>query len=295
MYKLTLLTFFAIVLLACNNEASEKNAKSINEPEKLDTTQEIQESQKRNFQEPDIEEKKQTSIIERYNFSELGHFFNPSDTVGLYEKTLHLYEFNKHNNSFDKHYHFFDIDQDGDLDLLYDGWSGSEPMMFEISMNIDGEFKKLFKDYIYVKEIFFNNDSIIDSLIINDPGCCAAMTKSYRYYNLKTEKDTVSAELKLEEVFHHAEQKPKSYFDKPINFEIDNEFYWLRITPKIDTSEWYTEEWIGNRFLEFHKGDKGVALAEEKDSTGRIWWYSRLPYKKTYVHGWMSSRYLNKE
>lgn len=282
-YRLLIFSLFLTVGMSCSDNKNTEIGTN---------NEEVEFSDKKIKDEDTTGYERVEKSIEYFNFNNIVNNINPDDTIGFYEATKHLYPFNTSTDTYLSKYHYYDIDGDGDLDLFYDGWSGSEPMMFEISLNVNGQFKSKFRQFIHVKDLFFNEQGILDSAVIYNPGCCAAMTESMYYYKFQTSPDSINAELKLEEEHHINEAKPSSFFDNPISFKINNDNYWLRITPEIDTSNWHTEEWKGNRFIEFHKGQIGTAYAEQADSTGRVWWYSSLDYKNVKVYGWMSSRYL---
>jgi hypothetical protein len=97
----------------------------------------------------------------------------------------------------------------------------------------------------------------------------------------------------------------------PIEFEIQNEKYKLRLSPKIDNepdtrSRYFdhADEGLGNIIAEFDSGSKGTAIAQKKGEGNRIWWFvimdlnSKTSYslfwddENSYKMGWMSSRYL---
>jgi hypothetical protein len=94
---------------------------------------------------------------------------------------------------------------------------------------------------------------------------------------------------------------------KPTEFEIINEKYFVRDSPKID-NETINErfESKGNIIGELIKGQKGIAYKFKTDSTGRKWWlvetepldslgnslfYNENKIKTKYI-GWISSRFV---
>ncbi len=131
-------------------------------------------------------------------------------------------------------------------------------------------------------------------------------------YKFKTTKDSIDYWIIKYIKYHNETTRPKEYFDNPIEFEVVNTPYTLRITPSIDTVNWFypddKDDSKGNVLLEYSKGDKGIAFAEKSDSSGRIWWYVIMDSKninerkiknryefKPDMKGWMSSRYLSKK
>jgi len=96
-----------------------------------------------------------------------------------------------------------------------------------------------------------------------------------------------------------------------IPFKVSSEKYNLRLSPEIDsTTDYFGRDFYGNEIAEYPKGSLGYALAEKKDSSGRIWWFvlmtnNIIPIRSFYPRwegapikyfsiGWMSSKYLER-
>jgi hypothetical protein len=229
----------------------------------------------------------------------------------LMEKVKDEFPFNSESKTWpqdsDDYYHFIDVDNDSDLDLIYDGWSGSEPMTIMIFLNKNGIYVNVFTQFIDIENIEIKNHELKRMEIYN-PGCCLAIMAHEYVFEFKMGKDLLSAYLTEHYIYHNETQIPKKYFEKPIKFEVANPQYELRITPQIDTSSNYIpDESYGNRLRTYKTGDKGIALAEESDETGRVWWYvimdnqEERKYKMdnpdvypAKYEGWMSSRFLKR-
>ncbi len=202
-------------------------------------------------------------------------------------------------------FHFIDIDNDNDLDLIYDGWSGSEPMMVNIYLNRKGHFSLIFRQYMNINEIEMENNEL-QRMVIHDPGCCLAIMENWYTYHFNSKRDSVDFWLVDYFTYHNETPKPEILFDKEIKFKVVNSTYHLRITPEIDNESFYfPDDSNGNQIMTYTTGEFGYALAEKCDSTGRVWWYVAMDNKEKrhsnvkdpaafspkYV-GWMSSRYL---
>jgi hypothetical protein len=109
-------------------------------------------------------------------------------------------------------------------------------------------------------------------------------------------------------VYNHL-KKPSIYFGKPLAFKTTKNRYSLRTAPKIDNANsGYFARGKGNVIAVYKQGSHGIALAEETDERGRIWWLVAMnvtnkitSYKldsstknaqKYKVMGWMSSSSL---
>ncbi len=202
-------------------------------------------------------------------------------------------------------FHFIDIDNDSDYDLIYDGWSGSEPMMINVYLNEKGHFSLKFIQYMHITDIEIENNEL-KRLVIHDPGCCAAIMENCYTYHFNSYSDSIDYWLVDYFTYHNETPKPEKLFDKEIKFEVVNSKYHLRIKPEVDNETLYfPDDTQGNQLMTYTTGDFGCAMAEKLDSTGRIWWYVAMDNKENrysnikdpaafspkYV-GWMSSRYL---
>jgi hypothetical protein len=214
---------------------------------------------------------------------------------------------------FKKHlgdYYIVDFDNDGDLDVINNGWSGGESDIIIFYLNKNGKFIIQKEFYGLIKNVLKNHEGFI--FYVNAPGCCGDY--EVRNYKIKCSVKEDSLEFKFQNLLIYCDNLkfPKELFDNPIKFEVQNNNYFLRVTPEINTTEqFFPREEDGNDYLMFNKGDKGVAFAESTDKTGRVWWLVRMQPNKKYQNlemgadekeiimrpyyvGWMSSKYLKK-
>lgn len=96
-----------------------------------------------------------------------------------------------------------------------------------------------------------------------------------------------------------------------IPFIVENEKYRLRASPEIIDGKMDHPYNLGNVIAEFTTGDKGYALTDSVDNTGRVWWFVMMENNidkdiKEFLHidknqeeqtkmstfGWISSRYV---
>ena len=207
-------------------------------------------------------------------------------------------------------FHFIDLDNDKDPDLIFTGYSGGEPDCVRIFANKNNKFENVFDKFIKISNLEISNNTII-KISINDPGCCASYIEFNEDYDVAVAPDSFKFTLTSRTALIYETEVPKKYYEKPAAFEVMNDKYYLRSTPKIDTVDsWYGgEPGTDNILAEFKKGTKGTALAEATDSTVRVWWYVEIdPASKptsshfydievhpTKLLGWMSSNYLSKK
>jgi hypothetical protein len=210
----------------------------------------------------------------------------------------------------DSSFHFIDLNNDGKIDLIYSGYAGTESDRIIFYINNNGTYE-LKADYFGALQSLYFEKYGLSKFLIDDYPCCAGYTHHYQTYRFYPSKNRFG-NIDNTACDYNTQLPDQSTINQ--QFITLNDKYRLRTEPVIDDTT-YEEgerqfESIGNVIAEFPAGTKGVAIAENTDSTGRIWWFvimdrdvvpslsifhsgnnSEYPYK---VSGWMSSRYLER-
>ncbi len=216
--------------------------------------------------------------------------------------------------------YYTDLNGDGLMDMflhIKGYWNGDG---IEIYLNKNGQFEKVYNNSHYkIIKTFLSNSSIPVFYHSSMQYHYSVWPYLASYTELLITKNNVSINNTY---FYDGTDFPK---ELTINktFKVLNDKYNLRKTPQIDNgndSDNSYDEQNGNVILELAKGDKGVAMAEYKDKTGRIWWFVRMdnnikkniadyyfidseqekarlkdgksPRINKPVYGWLSSRYI---
>ena len=202
-------------------------------------------------------------------------------------------------------FHLIDIDSDNDLDLVFCGWSGAESKFTEIYLNIDNKLHQKYSRFGEIKSIKKIDDNSYSFSFFLD-GCCGdyeyrQITEQLNFTNNKIDSNLIDLKIGHEET-----PIPTKMFKDKIDFTVTKEKYYLRVTPEIDTINYFYpgDAPPTNIYQKYTTGDKGIALGEKKDKTGRVWWYVLMnensknkDYDSDFLpkyYGWMSSRYLDK-
>lgn len=206
-------------------------------------------------------------------------------------------------------FHFMDLNADGKLDVIYGGFSGSEPDLVKIFLHKENQFVPVFEGYQELSALVFDANKKLTSFIILDFGCCDQYVEYETKYNVS---DNFNIALNYQRARIVRTQAPKTIWSKPIKFNTLNDGYALRSEPiKDDTATYlYGYSVEGNTVTKYPKNAKGLAWAEYKDKSNRVWWFVEMypadNLKKNLIYrrdslvspralGWMSSRFLQKQ
>ncbi len=205
--------------------------------------------------------------------------------------------------------HPVDLDGDGDLDIIYNGFCGTESDCIRIFWNDQGNYITLlerFGDIKKVKRLANGNLKFEIELL----PCCGDFEIRWFTLDLHLEGNSPKFTYTNFEIGVDETPEPDLHLDEPIAFTVKNSPYHLRVGPSIDTTSWHllNGDHQGNIYLSYKAGAKGTAYGATKDSTGREWWLVKmLPTKEMVDYmengaslempaparwGYMSSRYL---
>lgn len=201
-------------------------------------------------------------------------------------------------------FHILDFDDDKDLDIIFQGFSGAESECFRVILNENGTFEEKLFVWGEIQKVTKNENDLILTFI--EYGCCGDVEERLKRLKLNVSKDSIFKTNSEMIVYHSDIASNDNEFEKPRKFQIINKNYHLRVTPEINNTEWFSPDSIGNSYLIYNENDQGIALGEKADKTGRIWWYVRMNATdkharinhdtdekiQPFFEGWMSSKYL---
>lgn len=223
-------------------------------------------------------------------------------------------------------FHLVDFSGDGVADVIYDGpwfvrnengFGALEGTHFKLYQVIDGRAVQVMEHHGSVQRIWKGGKGQPVSFRTVHYGCCSDPAWTVEYYRPVRAGDTVRFERRLG-VLGRAEMViPTRFMSAPRRFAVANDGYLLRGSPHVQNTktgeypEWYEWDDRGNVMAEYAAGARGTAIAEQTDSTGRVWWFVRMdgatPPRAAQVDapvdpanrvlpidrlGWMSSRFL---
>ena len=218
-------------------------------------------------------------------------------------------------------FHFVDFSGDGVADVIYDGgWyelrdgsfaalEGGRVKLYQV---LGDSAHEVLHSYGSLQRVWRGAAGEPASLRMIHQGCCGDPYLGAEYLRPVRMGDTVRYQAFRRVDATNAMRMPERLMDAPRRFTVRNEGYLLRTTPAIVTAE-VEDGWQGhgNALAVYGPGARGIALAEQADSTGRVWWFvkmdGRTPPTSSMVEdlteqpvttdrlGWMSSRFLDVE
>ena len=208
---------------------------------------------------------------------------------------------------FHSHVKFVDLNNDQLADVIYTGpRAGYDMQVVAIFVREANTFRRVFSGAQSIFKIEWEREKL-SKIYVSNWGCCADPLLTRTIYDVTYSSNNIPVFTKKE---RYSElrvdiEKPKSYLKTPIRFEVKNEEYKLRLSPKIDeTTEYYELDATGNTIFKMTKGATGTAYGTAEDETGRVWWYVAMDAdtrhregitlfpKSHHIIGWLSSRYV---
>lgn len=220
---------------------------------------------------------------------------------------------NKNNDLMDlqrDYSHIVNLNNDQYPDLIVYWTALLNENMLEIYLNTGNELKRLIRRPGRIT--FFEKHSPLSPLRIN--------LKTYQYSSPPflaeyTELTFIPEQddIIIENIDFYDNTRFPDQLSINIPFVVAQSKYRLRRTPIIDNGQLKAPNEAGNIIQELTTGDLGIALAEETDETGRVWWFVMMQNNiaksadnyffintdepdriKNPVFGWISSRYEKK-
>lgn len=202
-----------------------------------------------------------------------------------------------------------DFSGDGKDDLIFSTYCRSEEVRNYFWVREDNRYKYSELMIGTIIKLFRTQDSKALSVVTRGGWCCMGQIGFINLYTPVTDNQTVKYKLgKSVSEFGRMTVPDKRMPVK--KFIVINDKYKLRESPfindtyNVEDSDFEHMPVYGNTLAMYSKGSKGVAIAEQSDETGRIWWFvimnedAKTTYSRFYKDdtdskmGWMSSRFL---
>lgn len=193
-------------------------------------------------------------------------------------------------------FHFVHLNDDEHLDLVFEGWGGGEANVVRFYLNENGIMKLFFEGYQQLYDLQFEGTKQLKSFNILDFGCCSPFDIKMQHYTINNNK---SVALEWGVTCLSALTKPKYFFQKAKRIKVAKPSVDMRYEPLIAPEDQlgYSGplDLVGNKTALYHKGQKGLAYAEERDSAGNVWWLVEMEVQDTFefneIHQYADQKY----
>lgn len=174
--------------------------------------------------------------------------------------------------------HVMDVNNDGLNDIIFEGYSGGEPIMTAIYLQNASGFKQVFTDLQTVSRLDIDGGKL-KAIYITDPGCCAEYLTAGKIYQVNYRDTNLKFKPLHYTAYYQRSKLPKQYLDQPKAFVTLTDSAKLRDKPAVanrDTLFLGGDLHFGNDVGSIGKGSKGRAIAQSKDNAGNTWWFVEL-------------------
>ncbi len=216
-------------------------------------------------------------------------------------------------------YRLLDLDTDGHEELVYSGpylnlsncGTGEGTATYIWRLTASGPTEQ-FRAYAFIQEIGASEHGSTHATL-HYPGCCGEFVMTWTFIRIASGGNRLAVDTTngILTTWMTVQGGWERWLETPIPFVVTRSRYNLRYAPVIDDTSGGPLEMVGrssNLLAVFHAGDRGLALAESHDTTGRLWWLvlmdpaipdssvttSAIDLLRYRWVGWMSSRYLRR-
>lgn len=197
-----------------------------------------------------------------------------SDIIKINDDLIEFLVKNKMLDNYLEHFHSIDFDGNGDNDIIYSGPGLAESNQTIFYKKQKENYEKVFDVFGQIVSIWdFYPGSPICFMIIHYPFDPPDILRNLEVYLPILENNEIRFRYSIGIRFIEHTVFPENN-TLHIPFLVKNDSYFLRLSPEINNdTDYFNREVLGNTIAEYPKGAKGLALAEKKDETGRVWWF----------------------
>lgn len=221
------------------------------------------------------------------------------------ELKRYLHDFDEGEYNLMRDCHVIDMDNDGDFDIIYNGWDGVEGDFVLVLRKDSSQFVVQLSEIGTVTE-FFLYDGKLQSVSILNVACCGAIhTMDLQYRTLDT---PMRFQIENAYVYHQSTIYPEEYSRTAYReYFITSPELNMRYSPRVDTTSAIFDVPNAektNVIATFSQGTRGWIIGKAIDDNGDVWYYMQMKsypvntvltypeYDELYYCGWMNAKYL---
>jgi len=196
-----------------------------------------------------------------------------------------------------------DLNGDGQVDMIFTGFSGGESDVTRIYLNLGNSFKLMFEDYQFIVSLTITNGKLT-RLKTADPGCCDAYLYFERDYEVRQETGSLNFIRGKQTVEYSRTERPVNLLKTPVPWQSLHDTILIRASAAILDEPFNPHlETLGNIIAGYKQKIRGTILAVQKGRDGMEWFYIEIipdvkPAKSifyeiekypTFIRGWVES------
>ena len=192
-------------------------------------------------------------------------------------------------------FHFIDFDNNGTLDLLFDGKIFNVFHVFIFYKKENGYSLSIGEKGSIVWTNLPKEDNGLNFSVWKE-GCCGDNINAFTQYVCISTNNTSYFNVASKSLVYRRTILPSVRIAKPVSFKIkETNVGYLRIEPLVDDEKMIAGKsgWKGNSVGMYPPKATGTIYAETKDSKGQFWYFVRMNNESgVYIH---SNRFLTDE
>jgi len=190
-------------------------------------------------------------------------------------------------------FHFIDFDNNGTLDLLFDGKIMNVFHTFIFYKKKDGYLVSVGEKGSIICANLPREDNGLNFSIWKE-GCCGDNMNTFTQYVCISTNNTSYFNVASKSLVFRRTFMPSTRIEKPVAFKVTKIGY-LRVEPSVDDEKMIAgkSSWKGNALGMYSPDATGTIYAETKDSKGEFWYFVRMNNESgVYIH---SNRFATDE
>jgi hypothetical protein len=190
-------------------------------------------------------------------------------------------------------FHFIDFDNNGRLDLIFNGKIHNVFHVFIFYKKSDGYLVAIGEKGSIVQTNLPNEDNSFNFSIWKE-GCCGDYINSFTQYVCVSSNNTSYFNTANKSLVYRRTVLPSVRIAKPVSFKVINVAN-LRTEPILDNEKQIggKHSWKGNSVGQYAPNATGVIYAESRDSKNEFWYFVRMNNETgIYIH---SNRFTSEE
>jgi len=175
-------------------------------------------------------------------------------------------------------FHFIDFDNNGTIDLLFNGKILNVPYTFIFCKKNENYLVFIGEKGTIIYANLPREDNGLNFSIFKE-GCCGDNINTFTQYVCISTNNTSYFNIASKSLVYRRTVLPSNRIAKPVSFKISKDKVgYLRIEPLVDDEKMIggPSGWKGNALGMYPPGATGTIYAETKDSKGQFWYFVRM-------------------